>query len=95
MHSKTLYPALRWDIFCRVIDNFGDLGVCWRLARQLVAEHGCMVRLWVDDLLSFARLCPEVQPTLLQQRCDGENLLSPDALPAATSGSKYAAGRAM
>ena len=26
-------PApLRWDIFCNVIDNFGDIGVCWRLA---------------------------------------------------------------
>jgi hypothetical protein len=23
---------LHWDIFCRVIDNFGDIGVCWRLA---------------------------------------------------------------
>jgi uncharacterized repeat protein (TIGR03837 family) len=61
----------RWDIFCTVIDNFGDIGVCWRLARQLVAEYGCRVRLWVDDLASFARLCPEVQPTLLQQCCSG------------------------
>ena len=26
-------------MFCRVVDNFGDAGVCWRLARQLVAEH--------------------------------------------------------
>lgn len=39
-----------WDIFCRVVDNFGDIGVCWRLARQLAAEHGLRVRLWVDDL---------------------------------------------
>jgi hypothetical protein len=30
----------RWDIFCKVVDNFGDIGVCWRLARQLQAEHG-------------------------------------------------------
>jgi len=41
-------PALRWDIFCRVIDNYGDIGVCWRLARQLV-QHGQQVCLWVDD----------------------------------------------
>ena len=33
-------PSLRWDIFCRVVDNFGDAGVCWRLARQLAREHG-------------------------------------------------------
>lgn len=48
-----------WDIFCSVIDNFGDIGVTWRLARQLVAEHDQSVRLWIDDLQSFARLCPE------------------------------------
>jgi uncharacterized repeat protein (TIGR03837 family) len=50
----------RWDIFCVVVDNFGDIGVCWRLARQLAAEHGCLVRLWVDDLAAFSRLCPEI-----------------------------------
>ena len=43
-----------WDIFCRVVDNFGDAGVCWRLARQLAAEHGARVRLWIDDLRSSA-----------------------------------------
>lgn len=52
--------AIRWDIFCHVIDNYGDIGVCWRLARQLVAEHGASVRLWVDDLPSFQPLCPEL-----------------------------------
>ena len=36
------------DVFCAVIDNFGDAGVCWRLARQLAAEHGAAVRLWMD-----------------------------------------------
>lgn len=46
----------RCDIFCKVIDNYGDIGVCWRLARQLVAEHGLAVCLWVDDLAVFARL---------------------------------------
>jgi len=40
-------PCLRWDIFCDVIDNFGDLGVCWRLAVQL-AQRGQRVRLWVS-----------------------------------------------
>ncbi|MBY0444112.1 MAG: elongation factor P maturation arginine rhamnosyltransferase EarP, partial [Burkholderiales bacterium] len=40
--------TVRWDIFCRVIDNYGDIGVCWRLARQLSFEHGFAVRLMVD-----------------------------------------------
>ncbi|TLX57221.1 elongation factor P maturation arginine rhamnosyltransferase EarP [Stutzerimonas nosocomialis] len=47
-----------WDIFCAVVDNYGDIGVTWRLARQLVAEHGQAVRLWVDDLETFVALCP-------------------------------------
>jgi len=41
-------PALTWDIFCHVIDNWGDLGVCWRLSAQL-AQAGHHVRLWADD----------------------------------------------
>jgi len=53
---------LRWDIFCTVIDNYGDIGICWRVARQLVHEHGQMARLWVDDLESFRRICPDVDP---------------------------------
>lgn len=56
-----------WDIFCCVVDNYGDIGVTWRLARQLVAEHDVAVRLWVDDLKSFERLWPAVQPTLARQ----------------------------
>ena len=52
----------RWDIFCNVIDNFGDIGVCWRLARQLANEHGAAVRLWVDDLTAFQPLCPALDP---------------------------------
>lgn len=51
-----------WDIFCNVVDNYGDVGVTWRLARQLVAEHGLNVRLWIDDLAAFARLCPAADP---------------------------------
>ena len=51
-----------WDIFCTVVDNYGDIGVCWRLARQLAAERGLRVRLWVDDLASLARICPDIIP---------------------------------
>ncbi len=64
-------PQTRWDIFCRVIDNFGDIGVCWRLARQLFVEHGLIVRLWVDDLRAFNHLCPEVDPAQAVQMVAG------------------------
>ncbi|WP_434629443.1 elongation factor P maturation arginine rhamnosyltransferase EarP [Pseudomonas sp. Z1-29] len=59
--------TVRWDIFCTVVDNYGDIGVTWRLARQLVAEHQCAVRLWVDDLRAFERLCPSIDVTLTEQ----------------------------
>lgn len=64
-------PTIRWDIFCRVIDNYGDIGVCWRLSRQLVAEHGSTVRLWVDDMASLQRICPAIDAYLTEQNCQG------------------------
>jgi uncharacterized repeat protein (TIGR03837 family) len=72
--------APRWDIFCKVVDNFGDIGVCWRLARQLAAEHGLAVRLWVDDLASLARLAPAIDPNLDAQDCAGVKVRHWDAV---------------
>src|SRR3990167_3437780 len=50
-------PPLLWDVFCRVIDNFGDIGVCWRLCADL-AHRGHAVRLWVDDTSALAWMAP-------------------------------------
>lgn len=47
-----------WDIFCRVVDNFGDAGVCWRLARGLAA-HGQRVRLVIDDPAPLRWMAPQ------------------------------------
>lgn len=63
--------TLHWQCFCRVIDNFGDIGVCWRLAKQLHHSHQQKVTLWVDDLASFAVLEPRVDPNLNEQECGG------------------------
>lgn len=49
--------ALLWDVFCRVVDNHGDVGVCWRLAVGLV-DRGHSVRLWVDDPSALAWMAP-------------------------------------
>ena len=49
---------MRWDIFCKVIDNYGDIGVCWRLSADL-ASRGEQVRLWVDDASALAWMAPE------------------------------------
>ena len=68
MYPQKLFSC---DIFCTVVDNYGDIGVCWRLARQLANEHGMTVRLWVDDLASLHKLCPEIIPAQSIQRHRG------------------------
>ena len=60
-----------WDIFCKVIDNYGDIGVAWRLARQLANEYPFTVRLWVDDLSVFKRLWPEIKADAEAQHLEG------------------------
>lgn len=57
------------DIFCRVIDNFGDIGVCWRLAQSFPKSY--RIRLWVDDLKSFNKIAPDIEPDLTEQRLKG------------------------
>ena len=49
--------VLRWDVFCKVVDNFGDIGVCWRLCCDLAAR-GQLVRLWLDDTCALAWMAP-------------------------------------
>jgi len=58
-------------IFCKVVDNYGDIGICWRLARQLQREQRVAVTLWVDDLKSFRRICPEVDASAERQDVQG------------------------
>ena len=50
---------MQWDLFCRVIDNFGDIGVCWRLSADLAAR-GHTVRLWVDDASALRWMAPDL-----------------------------------
>lgn len=52
---------MHWDIFCKVIDNHGDIGVCWRLAADL-ARRGEAVRLWVDDASALQWMAPGGRP---------------------------------
>jgi len=64
-------PTLTLALFCKVVDNYGDIGICWRLARQLWREHGVRVSLWVDDLPSFRRICPELDLAAATQEVQG------------------------
>ncbi|WP_445778043.1 elongation factor P maturation arginine rhamnosyltransferase EarP [Shewanella sp.] len=67
-------PASHWDIFCTVVDNYGDIGVTWRLAKQLAAEYHIKVNLWVDDLHSFSHILPNLIATKRQQTFNGVNI---------------------
>ena len=74
------------DVFCRVVDNFGDIGVTWRLVRQLQREHNWSIRLWVDDLKSFQRLEARVDLYALQQVIEHIEIIhwgdpAPDLIP--------------
>ena len=61
----------RWDIFCKVVDNYGDAGVAWRLARELTAEHALDVTLWLDDLSALTRIAHEIDPSRETQTTAG------------------------
>ena len=50
-------PGLLWDVYCRVVDNLGDAGVCRRLAADLAAR-GEQVRLVIDDAAPLTFMAP-------------------------------------
>ena len=75
----------QWDIFCEVIDNFGDAGVAWRLARQLVHEHAFSVRLWINQPGVLQQLVPQCLGDLATQSCEGVEVRAWSAdMPAVT-----------
>ena len=63
------------DVFCEVIDNFGDAGVSWRLARALTTR-GLSVRLWINNLSCLQRLQPSVDVHLAEQALDGFQVIA-------------------
>jgi uncharacterized repeat protein (TIGR03837 family) len=67
-----MHSTRTWDIFCKVIDNFGDIGVCWRLARNL-ALHQQQVRLWVDDASALAWMAPQPQAGVQVRAWDAQH----------------------
>jgi uncharacterized repeat protein (TIGR03837 family) len=58
---------MRLDIFCRIVDNFGDIGVCWRLSQQLTREHSFQIRLFIDELKIASNIIPNLNCLLETQ----------------------------
>lgn len=54
---------MQWDLFCRVVDNYGDVGFAWRLAADLAGRGEC-VRLCIDDASALAWMAPGGAPGL-------------------------------
>lgn len=48
-------------LFCTVIDNFGDIGVAWRLAQALSQKFNADVHLWLDDFAALSKIAPDYQ----------------------------------
>ncbi len=84
-----------WFVLCRVVDHYGDAGVCWRLARQLANEHGLDVTLFIDGLATLQRLLPPLDPAQDQQNIDGVTVQRlTDALPPSFSTSSASSASA-
>ena len=89
---STAKPFTCW-LFCTVIDNFGDIGVSWRLAQELRQRLGWQVHLWLDNLAALQAIAPDapaVLPCVHQgirlhawqeaQHADLDNAPAPDLL---------------
>lgn len=59
---------LQLMILCRVVDNYGDIGFVYRLARSIsrLAADEFEITLIVSDLLSFSKMAPEISSVSFQ-----------------------------
>lgn len=58
------------DILCKVIDNYGDIGVVYRLIKAIQANSGLELRLIIDGLKTFTLLEPGINPEKQYQKFD-------------------------
>ena len=68
-------------VLCKVVDNFGDIGVVWRLCCQLSNQikkenFTSKINLIVDDLVSFNKICNSVDANKSFQIVDNINIFN-------------------
>jgi uncharacterized repeat protein (TIGR03837 family) len=79
------------DVLCKVVDNYGDIGVVYRLARALSELDPLLaLRIVVDDLRAFSLLEPLVNPDLDVQKVRGWTVVDWKG-PAAADAGNYVA----
>lgn len=60
------------DIFCHIIDNFGDAGFVFRFANEFhVAHPDCRVRVFCDDMRTLAKICHQFRVDDFSQEQNG------------------------
>lgn len=63
---------MKITVLCKVVDNFGDIGVVYRLCRALTnIDPQIQIRLVVSDLVSFSKLAEKVDPKKSVQEFHG------------------------
>ncbi len=74
-------------VLCKVVDNFGDIGVAWRLCRRLAEiQSKYKICLVVDDLESFSKIEDRLPRRLTAPRNDEANVITSEASVIARSG---------
>jgi len=80
------------DIFCHLIDNFGDVGVAYRFAKEFkAARPECRVRAFFDNLHALREIANEIDPDEVIQEHDSIVYLKSWALNKAQADSLGAA----
>ena len=69
------------SVLCKVVDNFGDIGVVWRLCCQLSNQikkenFTSKINLIVDDLASFNKICNSVDSNKSFQIVENINIFN-------------------
>lgn len=76
-HQARYHCRVTIDILCKVVDNFGDIGVAWRLARALSeSPQSPHIRLVVSELASFASINPDIDPNTKYQEIQGIEVIA-------------------
>lgn len=64
-----------WDLFCKIVDNYGDIGVSYRLAKELAQSYKQKIRLFVSDLKVFKDLENKIDPKLKKQKINNIEII--------------------